>query len=91
MIWNIVEGSVFGFLAHQTRAWVDRLPGGYRELCAYAIGVAVALPIALRVYDKSERQGVARFAEAYMTAFVAVGSGVVAGWVGDTLIERVSE
>lgn len=91
MIWNLLEGSVFGFLAHQTRAWVDRLPGGYRELCAYAIGVCAAMPIALRVYDRSERGGMGRFAEAYMLAFASVGGGVVIGWVADTLIERVSE
>lgn len=91
MIWNILEGGVFGFLAHQTRTWVDRLPGGYRELLSYLIGVLAAMPIAIRAYERSGRIGIARLVEAYCVAFAAVGGGVVAGWVTDTLVERVSE
>lgn len=91
MIQYFLEGVVAGFLAHQTRAWVDTLPRGYREWVSYVIGVCASYPTAARIYNASEHQSWARFAFAYFCGFAATGVGVGVGWVVDTVTERVSE
>lgn len=89
MMQHFLIGVVCGFLAHQTRSWVDALPRGYKDWLAYCIGVISTYPTAQYMYSDSDAQGWQRFGKAFFSAFAAVGIGVGVGWLVDTLIGRV--
>lgn len=86
------EGVVIGFLAHQVRPYLLVIPHGPREWLAYVVGVVSTWPTAMRLHDhmgiEDER---VRFSLAYFTAFVAVGIGVVAGWIFEIAMTPIGE
>lgn len=91
MIPTLIEGVIGGFLAHQSRTLTESLPHGYRELVSYAIGVIATYRTAVQVYHLLQGNGWQRFARAYFGGFLIVGSGVVVGWVADTVSDHLND
>lgn len=89
------EGVVVGFLAHQIKPIMAILPHGPREWLSYTLGVIATWPTAMRIHDQMDRDssegGRTRFTLSYFIAFLAVGIGVVLGWIFEIALTPIEE
>lgn len=86
---ELLISIVGGLLLHQSKRIVDRMPGGWDRMSAYAIGYLGTLPFVSLFWRglgdeiKPAKRGFA----AYMLGGIGVGAGVALGWLIDTLKE----
>ncbi len=77
-----------GVALHQTASITGKIPQGWEQLTAYAIGVEGTFPIFVLLMGRLglPQDAITRAGAAYQLAFLLIGIGVALGWLADTLM-----
>lgn len=79
-----------GIAGHQTRRFTIHITSGWRNLTEHGIGVLLLMPFILLFWVAygGQRKDLPRLVAVLTSAGLAVGGGVAAGWVLDSIAWR---